>query len=63
MGHFWTPIGGPCCELLDTPAADESLAKLGAEPKIRSPQEFAALIADETRSWADMVRQSGITPW
>jgi tripartite-type tricarboxylate transporter receptor subunit TctC len=43
-------------------ATRQSLVGLGAEPKTSSPQEFAVLIARETRSWADMVRQSGITP-
>jgi tripartite-type tricarboxylate transporter receptor subunit TctC len=40
----------------------ESLAKFGAEPRTSSPQEFAALIAEEARSWADMVRKSGAKP-
>ena len=36
-----------------------SLAKLGAAPKIQSPQEFAAFVAAETKTWAEIVRLSG----
>jgi len=36
-----------------------SLAKLGFEPKIGQPQDFAALIADEVPKWAEIVKLSG----
>ncbi|MET0651509.1 MAG: tripartite tricarboxylate transporter substrate binding protein [Hyphomicrobiaceae bacterium] len=39
-----------------------SLAKLGAEPRTSSPQEFSVLIAAEAQKWAAMVRQSRIKP-
>jgi len=37
-----------------------SLDKLGIEPKITTPQEFAAVIAVEAPKWARAVRQTGI---
>jgi tripartite-type tricarboxylate transporter receptor subunit TctC len=44
---------------LNSPEVKDSLAKLGAQPKIGSPQEFQAFIADEMRKWAEMVKLSG----
>lgn len=44
---------------LKSPEVIESLAKLGAQPKIGSPQQFSAFIADEMRKWAEMVKLSG----
>ena len=44
---------------LNSPEVKDSLAKLGAQPKIGSPQEFSAFIADEMRKWAEMVKLSG----
>lgn len=38
----------------------ENLARLGLEPRIMSPQELSAFIADETRKWADVVRLAGL---
>jgi tripartite-type tricarboxylate transporter receptor subunit TctC len=37
-----------------------ALDKLGIEPLISTPEEFAALIAEEAPKWADAVRQTGI---
>src|SRR5215813_9712129 len=37
-----------------------ALEKLGIEPLITTPEEFAALIAEEAPKWADAVRQTGI---
>src|SRR5262249_57316741 len=37
-----------------------ALEKLGIEPLITTPDEFAALIAEEAPKWADAVRQTGI---
>jgi len=41
----------------DTRAAFE---KLGIEPKITTPQEFAAILAEEAPKWAEAVRVTGI---
>jgi tripartite-type tricarboxylate transporter receptor subunit TctC len=37
-----------------------SLAKLGSEPLVGSPQDFSAFIASEGKKWADVVKQSGV---
>jgi len=37
-----------------------ALEKLGIEPLITTPEEFAALIAEEAPKWAEAVRQTGI---
>src|SRR5215470_14653728 len=37
-----------------------TLEKLGIEPLITTPEEFAALIAEEAPKWAEAVRQTGI---
>lgn len=37
-----------------------ALDKLGIEPLISSPEEFAAMIAEEAPKWADAVRLTGI---
>ena len=37
-----------------------SLAKLDAEPRPGSPEEFAAFIAAQMRQWTDVVRIAGI---
>jgi tripartite-type tricarboxylate transporter receptor subunit TctC len=35
------------------------LARLGAETKVESAEDFAKLLAEETRKWAEVVRSSG----
>jgi tripartite-type tricarboxylate transporter receptor subunit TctC len=37
-----------------------SLAQLGIEPIVTSPQEFAAIIAQEVPKWAEVVRITGV---
>jgi tripartite-type tricarboxylate transporter receptor subunit TctC len=37
-----------------------SLAQLGIEPVVTSPQEFAAIIAQEVPKWAEVVRITGV---
>jgi tripartite-type tricarboxylate transporter receptor subunit TctC len=37
-----------------------ALAKLGIEPLISTPEEFAAMIAEEAPKWAEAVRVTGI---
>jgi tripartite-type tricarboxylate transporter receptor subunit TctC len=39
-------------EIVRSPELQPSLARLGLEAKGGSPQDFAALIADETPKWA-----------
>jgi tripartite-type tricarboxylate transporter receptor subunit TctC len=37
-----------------------SLARLGIEPVISTPQEFTAIIAQELPKWAEVVRITGV---
>jgi tripartite-type tricarboxylate transporter receptor subunit TctC len=37
-----------------------SLAKLGIDPVISTPQEFTAIIAQEIPKWAEVVRITGV---
>jgi tripartite-type tricarboxylate transporter receptor subunit TctC len=37
-----------------------SFAQLGIEPIVTSPQEFAAIIAQEVPKWAEVVRITGV---
>src|SRR5215831_15171699 len=45
---------------LRSPESHAVLDKLGIEPLISSPQEFAAMIAEEAPKWAEAVRVTGI---
>jgi tripartite-type tricarboxylate transporter receptor subunit TctC len=45
---------------LRSPESRAALDKLGIEPLISSPQEFAAMIAEEAPKWAEAVRVTGI---
>jgi tripartite-type tricarboxylate transporter receptor subunit TctC len=47
-------------EGLRSAATRAALAKLGIEPMISTPEEFAAMIADEAPKWAEAVRVTGI---
>jgi tripartite-type tricarboxylate transporter receptor subunit TctC len=47
---------------LATPEMKASLVQLGFEPKIGSPQDFAALLADEIVTWAAAAKAAGIVP-
>lgn len=44
----------------NTPAFRERLEKIGVEPAVNTPAEFAAIIAAETARWRDVVRDLGI---
>ncbi len=47
-------------EGLRAPETRASFARLGIEPKPGTPQDFAAIIAEEAPKWADIVRLTGI---
>jgi tripartite-type tricarboxylate transporter receptor subunit TctC len=47
-------------EGLKSPQIRASLDKLGIEPKITTPQEFTAIVAEEAPRWAEIVRVTGI---
>jgi tripartite-type tricarboxylate transporter receptor subunit TctC len=46
---------------LAAPALKEKLDRIGVQPMPMSPEEFAALIKDEIRTYSDFVKKSGIT--
>ncbi len=45
---------------LSQPEVRERALAAGAEPFANSPQEFAALISEETRKWAQVIRTAGV---
>ena len=45
---------------LESPELRASLARLGIEPKVGTPAEFAAIIAADAPRWAEIVRITGI---
>lgn len=73
---FWTGLLGPAgtpaeivsklnAEInasLATPYLQASLAKLGYEPKLGSPQDFADLLAEEIETWKAAAKAAGISP-
>jgi tripartite-type tricarboxylate transporter receptor subunit TctC len=46
---------------LNSAETHASLAKLGAEPKPGSPQDFATLIAAEAQKWTAVAKSAGVT--
>jgi tripartite-type tricarboxylate transporter receptor subunit TctC len=53
-------LNGAFNEALRSSEVRESFAKLGMEPMIGTPQEFATAMAYETPRWAEIVKTSGI---
>ena len=47
-------------EALKTPAIRDTLAKFSSEPIGGSPQEFTALVAAESKKWAEIIRLAGV---
>ena len=45
---------------LNSPEMASTFAKLGAETKTGTPQDFAAFIAEETQKWAAIIKSSGL---
>jgi tripartite-type tricarboxylate transporter receptor subunit TctC len=74
VGGFWAGVLAPSCtprgiidrlnvainEAMQSPDVQVSLAKLGAEPMLGSPGEFAAFIAAETQKWSAVIKAAGI---
>ena len=48
-------------ETLRSPEMKDSMAKLGFDAKIGTPQDFAAFIAEEIPRWAEIVKITGVT--
>ncbi len=53
-------IGREVAAAENTPEFRERLLKIGVEPAINTPEEFAAIIAAETARWRDVVRDLGL---
>jgi tripartite-type tricarboxylate transporter receptor subunit TctC len=47
-------------ESLETPEVRASFAKFGLEPKLGTPNDFAAILADDTQKWEEIVKETGI---
>ncbi len=47
-------------DILRSPEAQTGLARLNAEARIGSPQDFAAFIAAEAKKWADVAKAANI---
>jgi tripartite-type tricarboxylate transporter receptor subunit TctC len=45
---------------LSDPEIRERALAAGAEPFTNTPQEFAGMIREETRKWAQVIRSAGI---
>ncbi|HYG55658.1 MAG TPA: tripartite tricarboxylate transporter substrate binding protein [Burkholderiales bacterium] len=45
---------------LGTPELQERMLAAGAEPLTNSPEEFAAMIREETRKWNQVIRTAGV---
>jgi tripartite-type tricarboxylate transporter receptor subunit TctC len=45
-----------------SPEFVDRIEKLGAEPMVNTPAEFARMIADDTELWRDLVRDLGLKP-
>lgn len=46
--------------VLETPAVREGIDKVGGEPRLQTPAEFAAYLQGETDRWAPVIRQRHI---
>ena len=53
-------LNGAINEILRSKEAQDGLARLSAEAKIGSPQDFAAFIASETPRWAAIANETGV---
>ncbi|MBC7779817.1 MAG: tripartite tricarboxylate transporter substrate binding protein [Proteobacteria bacterium] len=52
-------INAAVLSVMADPAIRQSLSEQGAEPKTGTPAEYAALIREEVRKWATVVKESG----
>jgi tripartite-type tricarboxylate transporter receptor subunit TctC len=53
-------LNGAINDILKSPEAQTGLARLNAEARIGSPQDFAAFIAAETPRWAKIAHETGV---
>jgi len=52
-------LNGEIVKALNTPEMKTFMARLGAEPRAMTPQQFSAFIRSELAKWGKVVRQSG----
>ncbi len=55
-------LNGEINEAMKTPELAARMAKLGFEPKIWSPEEYAAFLTEEAGRWPPLVKASGVKP-
>ncbi len=53
-------LNGVINETLKAADMQELLTKFGSEPRIGSPQDFAAFLAGETKRWGDVAKAANV---
>jgi tripartite-type tricarboxylate transporter receptor subunit TctC len=53
-------LNGEINETMKSPELTATMAKLGFEPKIWSPQQYDAFVAEEAQRWPSIVKRSGV---
>jgi tripartite-type tricarboxylate transporter receptor subunit TctC len=56
------PLTAAIMAIASTPEYKDKLAIYGVAPKPSTPQELSAILADENRQFAQLVKASGYTP-
>jgi tripartite-type tricarboxylate transporter receptor subunit TctC len=59
-GEIVARLNAEINEAMRAPELEASMAKLGFEPQIWSPQEYAAFLAEEARRWPPIVKAAGV---
>jgi tripartite-type tricarboxylate transporter receptor subunit TctC len=59
-GEIIARLNAEINEAMRAPELEATMAKLGFEPQIWSPQEYAAFLADEVRRWPPIVKAAGV---
>jgi len=59
-GEIIARLNAEINEAMRAPELEASMAKLGFEPQIWSPQEYAAFLAEEARRWPPIVKAAGV---
>ena len=59
-GEIIARLNAEINEAMRAPELEASMAKLGFEPQIWLPQEYAAFLADEARRWPPIVKAAGV---
>jgi tripartite-type tricarboxylate transporter receptor subunit TctC len=59
-GEIIARLNAEINEAMRAPELEATMAKLGFEPQIWSPQEYAAFLADEVRRWPPIIKAAGV---